>query len=261
MSINIQTLAVGSLVLNNGQYYKVIAGNPFKQLQLLTQSELATYFEDNSWTLSYSLDTQSWASYHDYTPYGMVNTRNLLYSFNYDEVYKHNIPNKYARYYYDGGSQPTYASYVDAVFNAEGSTTKLFSTVNWISKIKNSSGANIHQKTITDLMIYNSYQCSGNIDLVLKTSSNEANISNYNMYNKEGTWSVNKFRDVVINPDNSFIDSDLNLVTSNLNSSLPWYNKKRFIDKFIISRFSYSNSEQNSLYLYDVSANMRLSAR
>ena len=261
MGINIETLAVNSLVLNNGQYYKVIAGNPFKQLQLLTQSELATYFEDNSWTLSYSLDTQSWASYHDYTPYGMVNTRNLLYSFNYDEVYKHNIPNKYARYYYDGGSQPTYASYVDAVFNAEGSTTKLFSTVNWISKIKNSSGANIHQKTITDLMIYNSYQCSGNIDLVLKTSSNEANISNYNMYNKEGTWSVNKFRDVVINPDNSFIDSDLNLVTSNLNSSLPWYNKKRFIDKFIISRFSYSNSEQNSLYLYDVSANMRLSAR
>ena len=261
MSINIQTLAVGSLVLNNGQYYKVIAGNPFKQLQLLTQAELATYFEDNSWTLSYSLDTQSWASYHDYTPYGMVNTRNLLYSFNYDEVYKHNIPNKYARYYYDGGSQPTYASYVDAVFNAEGSTTKLFSTVNWISKTKNSSGANLHQKTITDLMIYNSYQCSGNIALTLKTSANEANISNYNMYNKEGTWSVNKFRDVVINPDNSFIDSDLNLVTSNLNSSLPWYNKKRFIDKFIISRFSYSNSEQNSLYLYDVSANMRLSAR
>ena len=261
MSINIQTLAVGSLVLNNGQYYKVIAGNPFKQLQLLTQAELATYFEDNSWTLSYSLDTQSWASYHDYTPYGMVNTRNLLYSFNYDEVYKHNIPNKYARYYYSGSSQTTYPSYVDAVFNPEGSTTKLFSTVNWISKTKNSSGANLHQKTITDLMIYNSYQCSGNIDLVLKTSSNEANISNYNMYNKEGTWIVNKFRDVVINPDNSFIDSDLNLVTSNLNSSLPWYNKKRFIDKFIISRFSYSNSEQNSLYLYDVSANMRLSAR
>ena len=121
-------------MLNNGQYYKVIAGNPFKQLQLLTQSELATYFEDNSWTLSYSLDTQSWASYHDYTPYGMVNTRNLLYSFNYDEVYKHNIPNKYARYYYDGGSQPTYASYVDAVFNVESDKTKLFSTINWISK-------------------------------------------------------------------------------------------------------------------------------
>ena len=69
MPINIQTLAVGSLVLNNGQYYKVIAGNPFNQLQLLTQAELATYFEDNSWTLSYSIDTQSWVSYHDYTNY------------------------------------------------------------------------------------------------------------------------------------------------------------------------------------------------
>ena len=81
------------------------------------------------------------------------------------------------------------------------------------------------------------------------------------MFNKEGTWSVNKFRDVVINADNSFIDSDLNLVTANLNSSLPWYNKKRFVDKFIISRFSFDNVSQNSLYLYDVSANMRLSAR
>ena len=97
MSINIQTLAVGSLVLNNGQYYKVIAGSPFKQLQLLTQAELATYFEDNSWTLSYSLDTQSWASYHDYTPYGMVNTRtcNSSPDHNNVEVILFSLPNFY----------------------------------------------------------------------------------------------------------------------------------------------------------------------
>ena len=41
MGINIQTLAANSLVLNNGQYYKVVDGTPFKTLQLLTQTELA----------------------------------------------------------------------------------------------------------------------------------------------------------------------------------------------------------------------------
>ena len=81
------------------------------------------------------------------------------------------------------------------------------------------------------------------------------------MFNTEGTWGVNKFRDIVVNPDNPFIDSDLNIISSNLNVNKAWYTKKRFVDKFIISRFSFDNVSQNSLYLYDVSANMRLSAR
>ena len=71
MATNINDLAVGSLVLNNGQYYKVIAGTPFKQLQLLTPAELATYFTASSWTLSYSIDTNAWVSFHDYYPYLM----------------------------------------------------------------------------------------------------------------------------------------------------------------------------------------------
>ena len=81
------------------------------------------------------------------------------------------------------------------------------------------------------------------------------------MFNTEGTWGVNKFRDLVDNTDNPFIDSNLDVITSNINTNKPWYEQKRFVDKFIISRFSFDNSTQNSLYLYDVSANMRLSAR
>ena len=42
MGINIQTLDLGDLVLNNGQYYKVIAGNPFKRL-IMTKSTNITY--------------------------------------------------------------------------------------------------------------------------------------------------------------------------------------------------------------------------
>jgi len=261
MPTNIQTLAANTLVLNNGQYYKVVAGTPFNTLQLLTPAELATYFVVTSWTLSYSIDTNAWVSFHDYYPYLMTNTRNILYSFNYDEVYKHNIPNTYGKYYFVSNSQPIQACFIDAVFNDSPTTTKLFANINWITRVSNSNGANLFTSTLTDLMLYNSYQCSGNLDLTRKTSANQADISNYNMYNAEGTWNVNKFRDIVTNPDNPFIDSNLNLVTSNLNVNKAWYTKKRFIDKFIISRFSYSNSEQNSLYLYDVSANMRLSAR
>jgi hypothetical protein len=190
----------------------------------------------------------------------MVNTRNILFSSDYKKLYKHNIQSKYARYYEVGSSQTTYASYIDAVFNPESVFTKVFSTVNWVSKITNTSGANLHQETITDLLIYNSYQCSGSLDLTLKTSNNATTL-NYNMYNREGTWGVNKFRDLVNNTSNPFIDSDLNVISSNINSSKPWYTQKRFIDKFIISRFSFDNVSQNSLYLYDVSANMRLSAR
>ena len=261
MPTNINTLQDGQLVLNQGQYYVVATVNGKKVLQLITAAQLATYFTDNSWTLSFSLDTQSWVSYHDYTPYLMVNTRNVLYSIDYDDIYKHNIPNKYARFYFVGNVQPTYASYVDAVFNENPDRTKMFSTVNWISKTTASNGAYLYNSTITDLLIYNSYQCSGNLDLSRKTSANQEDIRNFNMFNTEGTWGVNKFRDLVNNVNNPFIDSDLNVITSNINTNKPWYEQKRFIDKFIISRFSFDNSTQNSLYLYDVSANMRLSAR
>jgi len=261
MGTNIQTLGANTLVLNNGQYYKVVLGNPFNTLQLLTPAELATYFVTTSWTLSYSIDTNAWISYHDYFPYLMTNTRNILYSFNYDEVYKHNIANSYGKYYYTGSTHTIHASYIDAVFNEVPTSTKLFGAINWISRVQNSSGTNLFTSTLTDLMIYNSYQCSGNLDLVRKTSSNQENISNYNMYNAEGTWNVNKFRDIVVNTANPFINSNLELITTNLNVNKAWYTKKRFIDKFIISRFSFDNVSQNSLYLYDVSANMRLSAR
>ena len=261
MATNINDLAVGSLVLNNGQYYKVIAGTPFKQLQLLTPAELATYFTESSWTLSYSIDTNAWVSFHDYYPYLMTNTRNILYSFNYDEVYKHNIKDSYAKFYYNGNTQTISASFIEAVFNVEPERTKHFPNINWMSKVTNTSGTHLYNETLTDLMIYNSYQCSGNLDLVRKTSANQANISNYNMFNVEGTWHVNKFRDIVVNTANPFMDSNLNLISTNLNVNKAWYTKKRFIDKFIISRFSFDNVSQNSLYLYDVSANMRLSAR
>tara|TARA_R100000654_G_scaffold25046_1_gene48285 strand:- start:818 stop:1603 length:786 start_codon:yes stop_codon:yes gene_type:complete len=261
MPTNINTLSNGQLVLNQGQYYVVATVNGKKVLQLITAAQLATFFTDNSWTLSFSLDTQAWISYHDYTPYLMTNTRNVLYSMNYDEIYKHNISTKYARFYEVGGTQQTYASFVDAVFNEQPDRSKMYATVNWISKTTASNGAHLYNSTITDLLIYNSYQCSGNLDLVRKTSTNQEDIRNFNMFNTEGTWSVNKFRDIVINPDNPFIDSNLELITSNLNVNKDWFTKKRFVDKFIISRFSFDNVSQNSLYLYDVSANMRLSAR
>jgi len=257
---DINSLNVGTLVLNDGAYYTVQISGGIKYLRQLTEAELATYFENNSWTLSYALDTNSWVSYHDYYPSVMVNTRNILFSSDYKRLYKHNVKDKYAKYYFVGSSQPVYASYIDAVFNPENVYTKVFSTVNWVSKITNAAGANLHQETITDLLIYNSYQCSGSLDLTLKTSNNATTL-NYNMYNREGTWGVNKFRDLVSNTSNPFIDSDLNVISSNINSSKPWYTQKRFIDKFIISRFSFDNVSQNSLYLYDVSANMRLSAR
>jgi hypothetical protein len=167
----------------------------------------------------------------------------------------------YAKFYFTGSSQTTYASYVDAVFNPDPERSKMFATINWISKTTASNGAHLYNNTITDLLLYNSYQCSGNLDLVRKTSTNQNDIRNFNMFNTEGTWGVNKFRDIVVNPDNPFIDSDLNIISSNLNVNKAWYTKKRFVDKFIISRFSFDNVSQNSLYLYDVSANMRLSAR
>ena len=59
----------------------------------------------------------------------------------------------------------------------------------------------------------------------------------------------------------TILDEDDNFITTSVNNQKAWFNKKRFIDNFIVVRLIYSNLENKTLYLYNAEANKRLASR
>lgn len=200
---------------------------------------------NGSFTLSYSPDQDGFTSFHDYIPDYMFNTRNNVYSIKDLTVYKHNSEDSKATYYTT--VQP---SYVELILNGENTMTKYFSNINWQTEIIDSDDASLFTKTFTKILLYNSYQCSGEIDLIYPT----------NIFNAETTWNFNKFYDIVRNRALPFIDAN-GLILSNLNTSLAWFKQRRFVDKWLAVKLIYNNTDQNTLFLYNVDALMRKSGR
>lgn len=198
---------------------------------------------EDSFTLSYSPDIEGFVSYHDYIPDYMFNTRSKVFSIKDLTVYLHNHTNKAT--YYDG----VYPSYIEPIFN-DGGITKYFGSINWQTELINPSITSLFHKTFTKILLYNSYQCSGEIDLIYPT----------NIFNSETTWNFNNFYDIVVDRSLPFMDAN-GLILANLSTNLAWFKQRKFTDKWIAVRLIYNNTDQNTLFLYDVSALMRKSSR
>ena len=216
----------------------------------IDDSNFLDYFIEDSFTISYDLDSKMWISFHDYYPNHATNSRNNVYSFNksYDYLYGHNAEDIYGIYY---NQDTSYRSYVDLVHNENQPYTKVFSSLQWMTESLDSYGNFNYKDTFTQAMLYNSHQCSGEISL--------EHLSN--MRYVEGSWSFNAFRDLVSDKDFPFLDDKFNLIDENIDSNKLWTDQKRFVDKYLISRLIYDNSAQNSLYLYYYGSRNRLSAR
>ena len=77
------------LYFNGFSFYHYVNGS-FIKLQL----EDSSFFENLSFTLSYSFFTKSWVSFHSYLPYYMFNGSKDYFSLKhfYDDIFKHNNP-------------------------------------------------------------------------------------------------------------------------------------------------------------------------
>jgi len=219
-----------------------------KTLRPLRAEEFSEKFEDKSWTLSYSPEQGGfWKSFHDYYPDHMRSTRGEIFSFKGTGVYLHNVADVFAKYY-DADAFPTL---IDVVFNEVPQATKIFQSVNWVSEIINSEGVSLFDKTLTTILCYNSYQCSGEIQL--ETFEN--------VRNSDGTWNFNAMRDLIDDRTLPFLNEKLELISNNISSEKPWYEQKRLTGKHLIVRLLLDNIEQNTLYLYETGTRFRLSAR
>lgn len=241
-SANIENVTNG-LVFTGGRLMHKFNG----ELLELSISEELQYFKDISYTLSYDVELKSWISKHTYIPDVMVSTRNKVFSFRDTVAYIHNDRTSHAKFY----ALKIEPSFVDVVFNPAPKVTKQFPSVHWISEVIDSSNHSTFKDTLTHIAAFNSYQNTGLIALE----------DMVNIRNVEGTWNFNTLRDIIDNRNLPHIDEDFNIIDTNLNTTLPYYDKRRMVDKYLIVRFYFDNSSQKTLYLYDLAASFIKSHR
>lgn len=214
-------------------------------------------FNNVSRTLSFNLETKnwSWIAEHDYHPNlifytnsGLFSITNKINGTDRASVYEHN--DKLTKGFYYGVK---YDTYVDLIFNNDSRTSRLFMNITWITDVINNSNGNERDKTITHIMIYNNNQCSGIINL----KDNHFDLTR----NIEGDWNFNEFRDLVINPNNPILDSNGDIILSNINNIKLWFEKSNFIGKFITVRLLIDNIDNDTVYIHKVNVNSLISNR
>lgn len=210
---------------------------------------------DESFTLSWAINDGNWVFYHDYIPDFYFRVRKQLFSIKNKKIYRHNegAPGKYYT------SNPA-GFFMDIVFaKAED---MILNTVEWISEVMNSSGAEQEFKTFTHITIWNNQQCTGKIPL-----SHVENIVKYGSSSKtQGFWSFEDFKDLVKTRDGDFLKDLFNnfaVKTEKLShtSSRAWYNNALMEDRYFIIRLEYDNTDGNTVLLHGTSINENTSDR
>ena len=282
------------------QYYTNIIGAGGELRRYDINFDDPQFFTKGGWTISYSLDQDVWASRHSYLPkvYGF-NSRYMYSmpgitldpnSLTTSTIFEHSdMENPCSFYSLTGaGSYPTVYNFeIDVIFTGQESdkgsarySNKVYGSVNYMMdaylKIGNSDPVKQQfNPGFTSYYTYNTTQISGENPLVHLTSIRKV----------EGHWSFNSFRDL------SRIEFNTTLVAGSINvqgdpysgtyttsssamfssegvinfnyidGNKPWYEQRKFIDKFLGVRLISNNSLKNLLSLYIVSSPSRISPR
>jgi hypothetical protein len=205
--------------------------------------------EDVSFTMSYSIDGESWVFYHDYLPNFYFHTRERLFSSNTSRLFRHNT-GPYGVYY---GEEPK-PFFIDVVFKDKEEL--ILETVNWVSNLvsdttDNSSRAS-EWDTLTHITIWNSQQHTGRIPLQSVFKDLQYETSRH----LNGAWSFNDFRNALLSRGGQFLDTLFKdyAVNPNLLGTRPWYETDLMQDKYFIVRFEFDNSNGKFLTLHETAA-------
>lgn len=236
---------------------------------------------NNSWTLSYSLKYNTWTSFHSYIPnfYFRMNDKHFSWLYGNNNIYKHNRDNHFQEFY--GKKYPYIIEYVS---NDNPIVTKIFDHIRFLTEAKrfDSNSKEYYDErfiTFNKAILYNSRQCSGELNLRVKDITPEQEdylklqIINENnnvifLDRNEKDWLLNDFRDYRIdynkpiwnkdkntiseNNNSIFIDKVLNNDTIDLNKE--WYDLESFRDKYLVVRLSFDNFANDLKLIFSFSS-------
>lgn len=241
-----------------GKGYLMTYDSEYNRL-LVTKSDLDTGIGSFEFTLSYSIEANNgqggWVSFHDYIPNVYLSNRTGLFGIDNSlkKVFNHNN-NSVKSKYYNGVIRE---SYIDYVSNPNTEISKNVESVSWITNSEKNK-VNYPKETFTHIVVYNDTQCSGKVSIALLSSSVWYS---KDVRNVEGSWNFNNFRDLVKNITLPIFDEYGEVITSNIDTSKPWYNSSKFLSKYIIFRVITNNSTQHNLHLSYININFKKSTR
>lgn len=211
-----------------------------------------TLITDQSFTLSYSLETGSWVFFHDYIPDFYIGTRGQLFTAKDSKIWKHNAGPHGV--YYDG--QPK-SFFVDIVFNYGQEV--ILNSIQWLSEMLNSATSMAEFGTFTHITVWNNYQCTGRIP-----------ITEYNLTKAEGErklmseFSFNDLKDIVTNHSGEFmanIFGNLRPIDAALDQNMSWYEQADIQSNYFILRLEYDNVSDKVVSLHSADASVDQSFR
>lgn len=212
---------------------------------------------DLSWTASYNPITQSWVSFHDYQAnymFSLVNGKNYLIKDN--KLYQMNAgpPGIYF------GNVIPFPWFVDVVQNPDPDQDKIFVAANWMTESYSPLGVPDYTDTFTHLTVRSWDHATGKLDM--SSFSGVDSLYNETLRNINRVWYFNGLRDIVT--QSGFVTdfyNDYNLDPSKLDTNTTWYDKRKFLDKYVILRLEYDNLSGNRLMLQDSRITYRNAAK
>ena len=159
------------------------------------------YFENVSFTVSYSLEFQAWSSFHSYLPNFIFNDNKTFYTSIDEGLYDHSIGN-FQTYYGDKKDH-----ILEVISNQSPSQTKVFTGLTYSAIVEDYMSTQKAYRTVQDvtfsrLIAYTQDQTTGLQDIVVKTNSFDNIIqldgASVAAYYKDSTWYINELRDMNI---------------------------------------------------------------
>ena len=244
---------------------------------LMTAEETSQFLKSQSWTISYSLFSKTWISFHSYLPNTYITQPYAFYNWSNQSaiIWKHNKSYNYQKL--NGIQRPFIIEYVN---NADAIVTKITDAIKFYTEAfrydeNNNEMVSTNLITFNKAVLYNSRQCSGLLELRVKDQhltndylqqqvSDTRNTIQLDRNEKD--WSFNSFRDIRTdynqaiwskntNTIGEYIDKTLN--TKSINVNKPWTDLEPFRDKYLIVRFIFDNfdSQTNKHGIYKLLVN------
>ncbi|GIU70160.1 MAG: hypothetical protein KatS3mg002_1396 [Candidatus Woesearchaeota archaeon] len=235
------------------------------------------YFNNYSWTISYSFKTDSWCSFHSYLPPFMYNDRINFYTSNGQYA---GVQNKI--YIHGSG----YLSFhdnlrpfiIDIIHNPNPTITKIFTGFEYLSTVEKQSGEQFVDEelsTFSKVIFYNDTQCSGELFITPKTDPYTSLTYNPNNITADRgghnrTWRIKGIRDKVNDRNNPIFTTDQTdillqtqfpidkVVNRAVLNQVDQYQLARFKDKYLGVRLIYTPVDNQHKITIDLSSTKQL---
>ncbi len=224
------------------------------------------YFDNKSFTLSYSLRRKSWTSFHNYTPHLYAWNRFDMYSFGVESMWQHNVKGNFQTFY--GEHYPFSVEYaVNSPQQADSFayTSSVMGTEAY--KWKDTDYISV-PVTFESMIGYNSHQSTGNKDFVdtdnlsLSERSNQDD-SVIHLHFRHRIWT---FKDVVnhlISDEEFMFDPNYNIGPKPVNENNISRDSKNniFYDNYFANRLIFSTFDDVKLILKRMETNISYDSR